>query len=109
MTEEQQHGGDAIAIFCVMRPRPDTATALREALAALMEPTRAEPGCMTYDLYEAADGVIVLFEMWRTEAALTAHQAQPAVRSLFDDQLSELLAEEMEAHFSRPLRGASNN
>jgi len=41
---------------------------------ALVEPTRAETGCETYDVYEEADGALVLFETWRSRADLEAHQ-----------------------------------
>jgi quinol monooxygenase YgiN len=99
-----QQDGDAITIFCVMRPRPEAATTLRNALTTLVEPTRAEAGCIAYDLYEADDGVVVLFETWRTPDELTAHQAQPAVRTLFGDRIDNLLAEPMAAHFTHPLR-----
>ena len=48
MTDEK-HGGDSSTIFCVMRPKPEKATTLRNALASFVEPTRSEPGCLAYD------------------------------------------------------------
>ena len=93
----------SIAIFCLMRPQPEKAEALRESMVALVAPTREEPGCLTYDLYIEADGSLVLHEVWRSQAELAAHQQQPAIRAFFDDQLQDLIASEMAVHFSTPL------
>jgi len=88
----------SVTVFCLMRPKPDRAEGLRDSLMALVRPTRAEAGCLAYDLYEEADGSLVLFETWRSPAELAAHQQQPAVQKLFGEQLSELLAEDIGVH-----------
>ncbi len=88
----------SVTVFCLMRPEPDRAQTLRDSLMALVRPTRAEPGCLAYDLYEEADGSLVLFETWRSPADLAAHQQQPAVQQLFGEQIAELLTEDMAVH-----------
>ncbi len=76
---------------------------LRASLMALVQPTRAEPGALAYDLYEEPDGSLVLVETWASQRALSAHQRQPAVRALFGDELGGLLAEDLTVHHGRPL------
>ena len=102
-----QHATERLTIVCLLRPKPEQADTLRDALLALVTPTRAETGCLAYDLYEDADGSFVLFENWRSEAELHNHQQQPAVRALFGDRLKELLAEEMGVHYAAALEPAA--
>ena len=47
----------------------------RELLLSLIEPTRAEAGCVTYDLMQnrAEPTDFTFFEEWTSDAALDAH------------------------------------
>jgi quinol monooxygenase YgiN len=93
----------SVAVFCSMRPQPGRAQALRESVMALVAPTRAEPGCLTYDLHGEADGALVLHEVWCSRAELAAHQQQPAVSAFFGDRLRDLITNEVDVHSSTPL------
>jgi len=44
-----------------------------KALRALRDGSRAEPGCVTFDVTRAADNTFVLYEEWRDQAALDVH------------------------------------
>lgn len=92
--------GEAVTVFCLMRPRPGKTAQLRTGILALVAPTRAEVGCVSYDVYEAAGGSLILVETWRSPAELEAHQRQPAVRKFFDEQLPDLLEGGMGVHVS---------
>ena len=48
---------------------------VRQALAALVAPTRDEEGCLAYELFEsaAAPGTFVTQERWRGQGDLDAH------------------------------------
>lgn len=96
-------GDHSATVICLMTPKPEQAMTLRTALTALVQPTRAEPGCLAYDLYEEPNGSLVLVETWSSTPALAAHQQQPAVRALFADQLGDLLVEELTVHCGSPL------
>jgi len=51
---------------------------LRKALEAMIAPTRAEDGCILYDLYVTKDGTtFVFFESWKSLNALQAHLQTP--------------------------------
>ena len=52
---------------------------LREELKSLLEPTRAEPGCIRIHLYEALRDPLVFYihSEWVDEAAFDAHPELP--------------------------------
>ncbi len=57
---------------------------LRQELQRLLEPTRAEAGCLLYDLHQShSDPAQFLFyEIWRSEADLDAHFQTPHLQAL---------------------------
>jgi quinol monooxygenase YgiN/quercetin dioxygenase-like cupin family protein len=58
---------------------------LRRELLALAAPTRAEPGCVTYDLYQSPEkkNHFMRFEVWRSSSALEEHKATPHIQASF--------------------------
>lgn len=65
------------------------------ALAApLIESTRKEAGCISYELYRKAaePDTLVFVESWRDRAAVDAHFSEPHLKS-FQAAMAELLAE----------------
>jgi quinol monooxygenase YgiN len=61
----------------VLTARPGKADALRALLDSLIEPSRAEPGNLRYDLWRdpAAPGRFVLDELYIDRAAIDSHRA----------------------------------
>lgn len=70
--------------------KPGCEERLREELLRLIEPTRAEEGCLQYDLHVATGqpGHFLFFENWTSRAALDRHLATPHL-----ERLSSLLPE----------------
>lgn len=66
-----------------IRVKVDPTAADRAALAmlALVEPTLAEPGCVTYEFYRDHDdpSLFLCFEHWQSRQALDAHGSTPHV------------------------------
>lgn len=64
---------------------------LRQHLLSLAGPTRAESGCVVYDLYQAPDAPheFMRFEIWTSEAALEAHKRMPHLRASFEKRQRE--------------------
>lgn len=58
---------------------PNKMAAARPAVAAIIEASRAEPGCVTFSFaQDVADPELVrVFEVWRDQAALDEHWASP--------------------------------
>ncbi|UAJ10677.1 putative quinol monooxygenase [Glacieibacterium megasporae] len=59
--------------------RPGREDDLHAILAAMIAPTRAEPGCVNYDLHRREDDVaqFVLYEGWESKQAQADHMALP--------------------------------
>jgi len=70
--------------------KPGCEQRLREELLALIEPTRAEAGCLQYDLHvaEGKPGHFLFYENWTSRQALDQHLATPHLQ-----RLSGVLAE----------------
>ncbi|MUG91713.1 antibiotic biosynthesis monooxygenase [Scytonema sp. UIC 10036] len=70
---------------------------MRQDLLGLLAPTRAESGCITFDLLKDVNEptVFVLYENWKDRAALDAHFEQPYVKQVLQ-AYEETLAEPIE-------------
>lgn len=73
--------------------RPDTVDETKKVLLGLIEPTRAEEGCVNYELLQNnADPTDLTFvEEWSGDAALDAHLATPHLQSALE-RFGDLLA-----------------
>jgi quinol monooxygenase YgiN len=64
--------------------QPGKEDELRQALLALIEPTRKEQGCVQYDLHEenGKPGHFVFYENWTSREDLDRHLASPHLSAL---------------------------
>jgi quinol monooxygenase YgiN len=64
--------------------RPGHETQVRAALLAMLPPTRAETGCLRYELngVRADPARFVMVEQWQDQAAFDAHCASPHFKAL---------------------------
>ncbi|WP_241722578.1 putative quinol monooxygenase [Raoultella sp. HC6] len=85
---------EAISIIAVLKAQPGKAETLRQALRALLLPTRQEPGNVDYALFQLRDAPDTFYmrESWRGQAALEEHIALPHFQA-FIAQMDDLLAE----------------
>ncbi|MCK9706294.1 putative quinol monooxygenase [Pseudomonas syringae] len=83
-----------MALMAVLKASAGKEAALKHALSALVEPTRAEPGNIEYTLFEARDerGTFYMRECFKDQAALDAHVATSHYQQ-FAAVSAELLAE----------------
>ena len=83
-----------VRIVAEFRALPGKADALRAVLASLIAPTRAEVGCLQYDLHvDLADADHLFFiERFVSVAAIDVHNAMPYLKAL-GDQIKDLIAE----------------
>jgi quinol monooxygenase YgiN len=65
-----------VPFFTIMKGEIDK---VRNAHLSMVEPTRAEPGCIDYDLYQSLDDPSVMFfyENWTDAEALSRHMNTP--------------------------------
>jgi quinol monooxygenase YgiN len=73
--------------------KPEKRDELMRILAAQVTPTRAEPGCLSYDFHfdESDPNVFVFYENFVSKEALAEHLKKPHLKPLMD-RLDELLA-----------------
>ena len=64
---------------------------LQTHLLSLAAPTRAEPGCIRYDLYqsEKSPHEFMRFEVWRSAEDLETHKQSPHLRASFEKRQRE--------------------
>ena len=76
---------NTLIVAARMVAKPGKADALRQTLMGLIEPTRAEAGCIQYDLHEeqGKPGSFLFFEKWTSKQALDEHLATPYLKALF--------------------------
>jgi quinol monooxygenase YgiN len=75
---------DPLAMVVEFRAAPGRAAELRAALLDLVAPTRAEGGCLRYDLHDDptdAD-VLAFYEVWASPEAHAAHDRTDHVTAL---------------------------
>jgi quinol monooxygenase YgiN len=68
-----------VKIVAVLSARAGAVEGLRALLDGMLEPSRAEPGNLRYDLWQAQDAPdrFVLDELYRDADAVAAHRATP--------------------------------
>ncbi|WP_084579378.1 putative quinol monooxygenase [Sphingomonas azotifigens] len=68
-----------VKTIAVLTARPGREAELRTLLEDMVEPSRAEPGNLRYDLWadQAEPGIFVLDELYVDAAAREAHRATP--------------------------------
>jgi quinol monooxygenase YgiN len=83
---------ELLTVIAFMRALPGKEADLREALEALIEPTRQEAGYVNYDLHQSISdpGLFYLYENWESGEHLDAHLAAPHLVQ-FVGRLDELL------------------
>jgi quinol monooxygenase YgiN len=88
---------ELLTVVACLRVKSGQQSNLREQLQRLVAPTRAEAGCVTYDLHESKDepGVFMFYEVWKSAADLDAHFQTPHMQEIAQ-VLPELLAGPMD-------------
>lgn len=83
-----------LTLIVFSRAKPGMEEELGKHLLALVEPSRAEEGCISYDMHQSQDDptVWMAYENWRSEEDLALHFQKPYLRA-FADVKDSLLAE----------------
>jgi quinol monooxygenase YgiN len=73
-----------LIIVATITARDGNQALVREALEQVVPPSRAEAGCLRYDLHIdlGNHASFVMLEAWRDQAALDAHEATPHFQAL---------------------------
>ncbi len=73
-----------VTVVARLKAKPGQEEILRQELLALIPITRAEPGCVNYDLHQAADDptLFLFHENWTSKQHLDDHLARPHLTAL---------------------------
>jgi quinol monooxygenase YgiN len=96
-----------VTVLARVRARAGREAEVRQLLAALVAPSRAEAGCLNYDLHQSADEPteFMFYENWASRAALDAHARMPYLDD-FDARAEGLLAAPVEITLWRMVSAA---
>jgi len=96
MCDDRCRMAELLTVVAEMKAKPGREADLRNALLALIEPTRKEDGCVQYDLHVHTDdpGRFVFYENWASGEHLRRHAASPHLTA-FVELAGDLLAEPM--------------
>jgi quinol monooxygenase YgiN len=72
-----------LKVVAVLPAKAGSEETVRDALSALVAPTREEAGCISYDLYESATtpGTFFMVETWRGQSDIDAHFGTPHMQT----------------------------
>lgn len=86
-----------VSLIATLTARPETRAELFRLLADQVGPTRAEAGCMDYNLHVDAENpcVFVFYENWKSQTDLDTHMEMDHLRPLLS-QIDRLLAKPIE-------------
>jgi quinol monooxygenase YgiN len=89
-----------VTLIATLRAKPGFERRLGELLLPMVEPSRAEPGCLNYDVHQSDrdPAVWVIYENWRSRADLDAHFQLPHFLKLAAE-LPAVLAGEVDMHY----------
>lgn len=80
-----------------LNAKPGKSSELGTELLKLVEPTRAEPGCLKYEIHQSKDdaNAWLILEDWRKAADFDFHMSTPYVTA-FLEKVPELCTAEVE-------------
>jgi quinol monooxygenase YgiN len=87
MTDKQ------VTVLARISAKAGMADTVKQEILALIEPTRAEPGCINYDLHQSSSDpcLFMLYENWKSIKDLEEHLEMPYLMA-FKGKADRLLA-----------------
>lgn len=93
-----------VAVFASFRPRAGASGEFLAAMNSMVRASRAEPGCLRYDLYRAPTEPMGyhLFEVYEDSEAVEAHRSSDHYRA-YRRTVPDLLAEPIGVRLLEPV------
>jgi quinol monooxygenase YgiN len=87
-----------IIVIATLIAQPGSGETILPAARICIEKTRAEDGCLAYDLHRSVTEPdrLVFIERWGTREALTAHSKQPHLKDWRDASTPRLVSKTIE-------------
>ena len=92
-----------VSVIATTRAKSGYEDKVRDGFAALVDPSRKEPGCLRYDVLEDVHytGRFFTYEEWESEEALHTHLH---VNKAALDKVKALLAEDLRISVLQPVK-----
>lgn len=86
-----------LTVIAKFQAKPGSESRYKEELHGMLTPSRAEAGCLNYDVFQSNDDPAIFFtyENWTAQEALDAHMQTPHFKAL-GEKSKELLAKPMD-------------
>ena len=83
-----------VTVLATIKAKKGLEETVKNEIMSLLSPTRAEPGCLNYDLHQSCDdnAVFMLYENWVSKEDLDKHLAMPYLQA-FLGKAPDLVAE----------------
>jgi quinol monooxygenase YgiN len=97
LKKEEQKEIQMIKVIAKFTVKSDSIDTFKTITAKMIEPTRAEAGCLSYKLYQDQNDptLFIFVEEWESGAALDAHLNSPTLVEL-GPQLEQTYAKDLE-------------
>lgn len=89
-----------LTVVAMLYAKPGKEASLAACLHGLVAPSRAEAGCINYDMHQSDTDptVFIMYENWTSRAALDLHFTMPYMRALAD-VIPALIRQPTEMHY----------
>jgi quinol monooxygenase YgiN len=86
-----------ITVLALVKAKAGMEQIVAQELMSLVNPTRSEPGCINYDLHQAADekSQFMFYENWKSMEDLEKHREAPHMKA-YRQKVGSLLAKPIE-------------
>jgi quinol monooxygenase YgiN len=86
-----------ITVLALVKAKEGMEETVREELMSLVNPTRSEPGCINYDVHQAADdkSQFMFYENWKSMDDLEKHREMPHMKA-YKQKIGSFLAKPIE-------------
>ena len=76
-----------VTVIARIHAKPGMEDETRKVLQGLLAPTRAEAGCINYDMHHSGDdpAQFVFYENWTSKEALDQHLATPHLKAFMEN------------------------
>ncbi len=73
-----------VTVVAQIKAKPGKEAEVRRELMSLVAPSRRDPGCLNYDLHQAADNpaLFMFHENWTSQALLDQHLQKPDLQAV---------------------------
>lgn len=83
-----------VTVVARFKAKPGKEEMLKKELVGLLEPSRADEGCINYNLHQGIEdpGLFIFYENWQSRELLRKHSVNPHLVA-FRERVKDILAE----------------